>query len=295
MATKAAGSSADMVILDLEDAVAPSEKESARRSLSSIIDGGGWGDKVVGVRVNDWTSPWTLEDVQAVVSGSGRLDVVVLPKVEDAAMVRALDLVLTQVEHAAGASIGRIAIDAQIESAAGVQRLAEIATASPRVSGIALGPLDLAASLGMPAEAESGRRRFDSICSAMVVAARAAGIEVLDGPYVEIRDLDGLRDDARWAAEAGFDGKWVLHPDQISAVNDAFTPSSDAVARARRILDAYDAATGAQGRGAILIDGEMVDEATCRIARRVVERGGSSPEPNNPGDDPPEDPNEVAT
>lgn len=273
MAVKASGSAADMVILDLEDAVAPSEKESARGVVTSALRDLDWGDKVVGVRVNDWTSPWTLSDVRALVGGGDRLDVIVLPKVEDPAMVRALDLVLTQIELSAGETVGQIAIDAQIENAAGVQRLADICVASPRLVGIALGPLDLAASLGMPATSQRGRRRFDAICSTMVVAARAAGIEVLDGPYVEIRDLDGLGEDARWAADAGFDGKWVLHPDQIDIVNDAFSPSADALARARRILAAYDAATVAEGRGAILIDGEMVDEATCRIARRLVERG----------------------
>ncbi len=274
MLAKAAGVRSDMVILDLEDAVAPSEKDRARGGVAEAVRSLRWGRRVVGVRVNDWTSPWTVTDVQAVVEGGGgRLDVVVLPKVEDAAMVRALDLVLAQAEQAAGVPVGEIGIDAQIESAAGVQDLRTICGASPRLEAIALGPLDLAASLGMPADPAHGRRRFDPVASAMVVAGRAAGIHVLDGPWVEIRDLDKLAADARWAAELGFDGKWVLHPDQVAAVDEAFTPSPEALARAERILSAYEAATDEAGRGAVLVDGEMVDEASCRIARALVARG----------------------
>lgn len=274
MLAKAASVRADMVILDLEDAVAPSEKERARGVVAEAVRSLQWGRRVVGVRVNDWTSPWTVADVQAVVAGgAGRLDVVVLPKVEDAAMVRALDLVLAQAEQAAGLAPGDIGIDAQIESATGVQELRSICSASARLEAIALGPLDLAASLGMPADAAEGRRRFDPIASAMVVAARAAGIRALDGPWVDIRDLDGLADDARWAAELGFDGKWVLHPDQVAAVEEAFTPSAEALARAERILAAYESATEQAGRGAVLVDGEMIDEASCRIARALVARG----------------------
>lgn len=274
MLAKAASVRSDMVILDLEDAVAPSEKERARGDVAEAVRSLPWGRRVVGVRVNDWTSPWTVADVQAVVAGGGgRLEVIVLPKVEDAGMVRALDLVLTQAELAAGLLPGSIGIDAQIESAAGVQELRSICRSSARLEAIALGPLDLAASLGMPADAAEGRRRFDPIASAMVVAARAAGIRALDGPWVDIRDLDGLAADARLAAEAGFDGKWVLHPDQVAAVDEAFTPSVEALERAERILAVYESATGEAGRGAVLVDGEMIDEASCRIARALVARG----------------------
>lgn len=274
MVAKAVGVGCDMVILDLEDAVAPSEKARARASVADAVRTLDWGGRVVGVRVNDWASPWTVADVLDVVGGaSGRLDVVVLPKVEDAAMVRALDLVLAQAEVAAGVAAGRVGIDAQIESAAGVQALPAIAAASPRLRAIALGPLDLAASLGMPADPAHGRRRLDAIGSALVVAGRAAGLQVLDGPYVDIRDLDGLAADARWAVEAGFDGKWVLHPDQVPVVNEAFSPTPEQLARAELVLDRYGSATADAGRGAVLVDGEMVDEASARLARAVVARG----------------------
>lgn len=274
MLAKAAGLVSDMVVLDLEDAVAPSEKERARATVAEAVRALDWGERIVGVRVNDWTSPWTVADVSAVVEGCGdRLDVVVLPKAEDAGMVRALDLVLGQVERSAGLAVGAVGVEVQIEGAGGVQSLRSICEATPRLEAIALGPLDLAASLGMPTGGDRDRRRFDPIASAMVVAARAAGVQVIDGPFVDIRDLDGLRADAQRAAQLGFDGKWVLHPDQVAVVDAAFAPSPEALAEAERILDLYRSATVGDGRGAMLVDGEMVDEATARIARTVVERG----------------------
>lgn len=274
MLAKAVGVDVDMVILDLEDAVAPSEKVRARSAVAETVRGREWGERVVGIRVNDWDSQWTVADVVEVVARCGQdLDVIVLPKASDAAMVRALDLVLAQAERAAGCPVGKIGIEAQIETASGVRELVGISTASPRLEAIALGPLDLAASLGMPADPVGGRRRLDPIASAMVVAARAAGIQVIDGPYVQVRDLDGLREDAVWAANLGFDGKWVLHPDQVAVVDAVFSPSVEALAEAERILDLYRSATLDEGRGAVLADGEMIDEATARIARGVLERG----------------------
>lgn len=274
MLAKAACVVSDMVVLDLEDAVAPSEKSRARVAVVEAVRSLDWGERVVGVRVNDWASPWTVGDVLAVIAGCGdRLDVVVLPKAEDASMVRALDLVLGQAEQEAGLPVGGIGVEVQIESAGGVQALPAICAASPRLAAIALGPLDLAASLGMPADTRKGRRRFDPIASAMVVAGRAAGVQVIDGPYVDIRDLDGLRGDAEWAAELGFDGKWVLHPDQVTVVNEVFSPSPEALDEAKRILELYESARVGDGQGAVMVDGEMVDEATARIARAMVERG----------------------
>lgn len=273
MVAKASGVAADMVIFDLEDAVAVAEKEDARGVVVDGVRSAEWGERIVGVRVNDWSSPWTVADATALVAGCGdRVDVVVLPKVEDAGMVRALDLVLAQMEQDAGLMQGEIGIEAQIESAHGMQNLDAICRASPRLEAVALGPLDLAASLGMPAESDRGRSRFDPVASAMVVAARAAGVQVIDGPFVDIRDLDGLRADARWAVDLGFDGKWALHPDQVPVLNEEFSPTPDAYERAVRVLAAYEAST-ASGRGAVLLDGEMIDEASCRIARKVVQRG----------------------
>lgn len=273
MVVKASGVGADMVIFDLEDAVAAGEKVDARGVVIDGVRSRDWGERVVGVRVNDWSSLWTLGDVSELVAGCGdRLDVVVLPKVEDSGMVRALDLVLAQLEGDAGLVVGEIGIEAQIETARAVQNLDAICRASPRLEAVALGPLDLAASLGMAAESGRGRARFDPIASAMVVAARAAGVQVIDGPFVDIRDLDGLRVDARWAVDMGFDGKWALHPDQVPVLNEEFSPTLEAFERAVRILAAYEAAA-LSGRGAVLLDGEMIDEATCRIARTVVQRG----------------------
>lgn len=284
MLEKAAGLDVDMVIIDLEDAVAASEKADARSTVADAVADLDWEDRVVGARVNGWTSPWTLADVARVVGGSGgRLDVVVLPKTEDEGMVRALDLVLAQVEAKAGFEVGSVGIEVQIESAAGVQSLPAISTASPRLEALALGPLDLAASLGMPGESTRGRARFDAICSAMVVAGRAAGIQVVDGPYARVRDLDGLVVDAAHAVDLGFDGKWALHPDQVGPLHDAFSPTPAELERAEAILAAYEQAT-ASGRGAVLVDGEMIDEASCRIARKIVERGRRGTVDRNPSE-----------
>jgi citrate lyase subunit beta / citryl-CoA lyase len=277
MLGKAAGLAVDMVVIDLEDAVAPSEKETARATVVEAITTLDWGDRIIGVRVNDWTSRWTVGDLTALVAGAGsRLDVVVLPKTEDPGMVRALDLVLGQLEAASGLPAGGIGIEVQIETAAGVEALAAICGVSPRLEAVLLGPLDMTASLGMPARAAHGRRRLDHICSAMVVAGRAAGIQVIDGPYADIRDLDGLATDAGWAAELGFDGKWVLHPDQVAPVERAFSPSPEELEQARAVLAAMEAATNDEGRGAALLGGEMIDEASARIARGIVARGERS-------------------
>lgn len=274
MLARSADTDSDMVVLDLEDSVPPSGKEPARERVIHAIRTHDWKGRLIGVRVNGWATPWTVADVLRIVDGCGeRLDVLVLPKTEDAAMVQALELVLGQAEHAAGLTAGEIGLEVQIESAGGVQQLNAISVASPRLEAIALGPLDLMASLGMPTHAPVSRRRLDPIASAIVVAGRSAGVQVIDGPYVAIRDLDGLREDAEWAANLGFDGKWVLHPGQVGVVNEVFSPSAEHLAEAERRLETYEAALADGARGAVLIDGEMVDEASARNDRLVVERG----------------------
>lgn len=273
MLAKSAHLDSDMVVLDLEDSVTSSDKEPARERVVHAIRSHDWGDRVVGVRVNSWASPWTLADVLGIVNGCGeRLDVLVLPKTEDAAMVRALDLILGQTEQAAGLTPGGIGIEVQIESARGVQELDRIVMASTRLEAVALGPLDLMASLGMPDDPQACRGRLDPIASALVVAGRASGLQVIDGPHVAIHDRDGLRENAEWAMRMGFDGKWVLHPTQIETVNEVFSPSSERLAAAERRLRIYEAALDDGIFGAVLVDGEMVDEASAKIDRLVVER-----------------------
>ncbi|MGH9095563.1 MAG: HpcH/HpaI aldolase/citrate lyase family protein, partial [Acidimicrobiales bacterium] len=198
---KAPSLAADMFFLDLEDSVAPLEKEAARAKVVDAVKQGDWGDAVLCVRVNAWDTRWTYGDVIEVVGQAGeRLEEVMLPKVQDAAQVKALDLLLTQVELNAGLPPGHVGIEAQIETAQGLINVEEIAFASPRVETLILGPVDFSASMGMPSLAgglqipEYPGDYFHSVFMKIRMAARAAGVQAIDGPYVKVRDADGFRD-----------------------------------------------------------------------------------------------------
>lgn len=280
--TSARTVSADCLFLDLEDAVAPAEKQSAREKIIAALTADqGWTAGTITVRVNDWTTPWTTQDVWQVVTGAGaHVDALVLPKASSADQVRALDLVLTQAEQAAGLPIGRIGLEVQIEDAAGLLHVAEIAAASPRAESLVFGPGDYMASMGMASlsvgasiEGYPGDH-FHHVLSTILVAARAHGLQAIDGPHVAIKDLAGFRAAATRAAALGFDGKWVIHPSQIEIGNEVFSPTAAHLERAQRIIDAYLEATGrATGAvGAIVVDGEMVDEAGVKLARSTVAR-----------------------
>lgn len=273
----------DGLFLDLEDAVAPAAKVDSRRRIVEALDfGAGFAAGLVTVRVNGWESRWTYADVIEVVGGAGaRIDAIVLPKTTSAAEVKALDLLLTQVEHNAGLPVGKIGIETQIEDALGLLHVAEIAQASPRLASLVFGPGDFMASLGMgglnvgaqpegyPADA------FHHVLMSILVAARANGLQAIDGPYVAIRDIDGFRRSAELSAALGYDGKWVLHPAQVDAGNQIYAPRASDFERAQRIMAAYaratDAANGAVG--AIVVDDEMVDEAGVKLAAAIVARG----------------------
>lgn len=280
--TKARDVAADGVFLDLEDAVAPAAKESARGQIVAAL-AASWRPSWVSVRVNDWTTAWTYGDVIEVVGGAGRhLDAIVLPKVTGPDQVRALDLLLTQAERNHDLPVGRIAIEAQIEDAAGLIHANEIAAASPRMASLVYGPGDFAASLGMSSLSIGGQPAGYDIADAfhyvhlrIIVAARAAGIAAIDGPYAAIRDTEGFRTSARRSAALGYDGKWVLHPDQIEIGNEVFAPAREDFDRAQRIMAAYAEATSEAGGavGAITVDDEMIDEASIKVARVVVARG----------------------
>lgn len=273
----------DALFLDLEDAVAPAVKEQSRRRIvDALNDPAGFIAPTVTVRVNDWSTPWTFRDVAEVVGGAGaRIDCLVLPKVTAASQVVALDLLVTQVEQGAGLVVGGIGIEAQIEDAVGLLHVAEIAAASPRLESLVYGPGDFMASLGMgglnvgaqpagyPADA------FHHVLMSILVAARAHGLQAIDGPYVAIRDVAGFEASAARAAALGYDGKWVLHPLQVEAGNAAFSPRVEDFERAHRIVDAYARAASFDGgaRGAIVVDDEMVDEAGVKLAGAIVARG----------------------
>lgn len=280
---KARGLAVDGIFLDLEDAVAPAVKvESRQRIAAALTDDRGFAAPLVTVRVNGWESPWTYGDVIDVVTAAGsKIDALVLPKTQSAAQVQALDLLLTQVEHIAGLPVGRIGLEVQIEDAIGLLHVTEIAAASPRLASLVFGPGDFMASLGMgglkvgaqpagyPADA------FHHVLMSILVAARAHGLQAIDGPFVAIRDVEGFRRSAELSAALGYDGKWVLHPSQVDAGNEIYAPAPADVERAGRIMAAYahagDLAQGAVG--AIVVDDEMVDEAGVKLAAAILTRG----------------------
>jgi len=279
---KARGLGVDALFLDLEDAVAPAVKVESRARIVDALNTGDFAAPLLTVRVNGWESPWTYGDVIDVVTGAGRrIDALVLPKTQSAAQVQALDLLLTQVEHTAGLPVGRIGLEVQIEDAVGLLHVQEIAAASARLQSLVFGPGDFMASLGMgglnvgaqpagyPADA------FHHVLMSILVAARAHGLQAIDGPFVAIRDVDGFRRSAELSAALGYDGKWVLHPAQVEAGNEVYSPRQSDFDRALRIQEAYAAATAVAGGavGAIVVDEEMVDEAGVKLAAAIVARG----------------------
>lgn len=281
---KAIGLAADEVILDLEDSVAPGAKKQARELVGAAL-GADWprepGQRLLAIRINAVTSPWAYRDVIEIIERAGaRLDAVVLPKVTGPGPVVWLDVLLSQVELAAGLAPGRIRIEAQIEDAAGLAAADQIAGASPRLAALVFGPADFMASLGMRSlrigaqpDGYTGGDAFHYAHLRILVAARAAGLQAIDGPYAAIGDTAGLTAAASSVAALGYDGKWVVHPDQIDPVNAAFSPSQEEYDRAERILTAYEHATSVRQRGAVMLDGEMIDEASRKLALVVAARG----------------------
>jgi len=277
---KAASLPADMVFLDLEDATAPLEKEGARAKVADAIKNHDWAEKILCVRVNSWDTKWTVYDVLEVVGNSGeRLEEIMLPKVQTPGEVQALDMVLTQVEINAGLPAGHIGIEAQIETARGLINVEEICAASPRLETVILGPVDFSASMEMPSLAgglaipEYPGDYFHYVFMKILMAGRANGLQVIDGPYVRVRDPEGFRDYSRRTQILGFDGKWALHPDQVAILNEVFSPTQEQFDRAHDILDAYRAATEGERKGAVMFGDEMIDEASRKVAVKVVARG----------------------
>ncbi|MDT5250015.1 MAG: citrate lyase subunit beta / citryl-CoA lyase [Mycobacterium sp.] len=282
MIEKAKALPADEVFLDLEDAVAPVAKAEARTRVASALADPGWSGGLRGVRVNDWTTPWTHADVIEVVATAGsHLDVVVLPKVVDVSHVRALDLLLTQLELTHELPPGRIAIEAQIETAQGLSNVDAIA-AAPRVQALVLGPADMIASLNMRTlvvgeqpEGYDVGDAYHHVLMKILIAARTHGIAAIDGPYLKVRDVEAFRRVAARSAALGYDGKWVLHPDQIAAGNELFSPRQDDYDHAELILEAYEWHTSQAGgaRGAVMLGDEMIDEASRKMALVIAAKG----------------------
>ena len=280
MLQKSKSLAADEVILDLEDSVAPSAKEAARENIVAALAEGGWGEKTVAVRVNEIGSPWHTADIADLVTPSiTHIDVVMLPKVADATLLAEVDRALSEAEAAASIAQYTVGLEIQIEDPLGLSRLDELIEASPRVETLVFGPGDFMASMQLPsltigvADGAAGLV-VDSALVQLAFAARRHGIQVIDGPYAVIDDIAGFDRAAQKVAALGFDGKWVLHPAQVERANIAFTPDEALFTRAQTILEAYSASQTEAGRGAAMFDGEMIDEATRKMAESVVARGG---------------------
>jgi citrate lyase subunit beta / citryl-CoA lyase len=278
---KARSLPADEVFLDLEDAVAPAAKVQARANAVAAV-AGDWGGRLVAVRVNDAATQWAHRDVLDVVSG-GRVGVVILPKVTSPDHVVWLDLLLGQVEREAGLTVGQTGIEAQIEDARGLAAVNAIAAASPRTEALVFGPADFMASVGIRSldvggqpEGYVGGDVYHYPLMRILIAARSRGLQAIDGPYLKVRDVDGFRRSAASAAALGYDGKWVLHPSQIEAANQAFAPSASDYSRATRIIEAYSQATTVDHRGAVMLGEEMIDEASRKMAEAIVARGNAA-------------------
>ena len=279
---KSVGLDVDQVFLDLEDGVAAVAKDEARSRAVEALRSCTWLAPTVSVRVNGWATPWTYRDVIDVVAGAGdRLDTVFLPKVTSPGQVEALDLLLTQLERAHGLAVGRIGIEVLLEDAVALTRADDIAAASPRLEALHVGPGDLMASLGLRSLLVGGLSHgypgdpLHHAYARILVAARARGLQAVDGPYVAVHDLAGFLASAGRAAALGYDGKWVLHPAQIAPGTETFTPSPEALARAEAMVAA--AARGAaSGIGAVLLGDEMVDEAGVSLAQATLARGRRS-------------------
>jgi citrate lyase subunit beta/citryl-CoA lyase len=273
---KAATLGADEVFLDLEDAAASDQKELARSLVIEALRTLDFGSATVAVRVNATGTPYFHRDLVDVVEQAGEhVDTIMLPKVRTPGDVEMTDKLLRGIELARDLTVGRIGIEAQIEDASGVIACEAIAAASPRMETLIFGPGDYSANIGIPVttigDAPEGYPgdHLNYVYSRIVVAARAAGLQAIDGPYARIDDTDGLIARARLVRALGFDGKWTIHPSQIAPVNDVFTPARSEFDRAGAMLTTLAQADS----GAAMFEGEMIDEANRKMAERIVRAG----------------------
>lgn len=280
MLGKAPGLGADQVFLDLEDSVAPDAKEEARDHVVAALQDGDWEGTVRVVRVNDCATRWTYRDLLVVVGEAGsELDCIMVPKVRDAGQVHFVDTLITQIEQDAGLEVGRIGLELQVEDAQGLTNAEAILAASARAETLIFGPGDMAAALGMPSltvgaiQPDYPGDHWHHVLMRILVAARAAGVQAIDGPYARIRDADGFRETAVRSSTLGFDGRWVLHPGQIDPANEIYGVSREDFERACDILDAHAHATTRQRLGAVMFGSEMIDEATRKMAEVNAEKG----------------------
>ena len=281
---KMAKSAADVINLDLEDSVAPADKDRARANIIQAIGDIDWGDKTLSVRINGLDTPFWYRDVVDLLEQAGdRLDQIMIPKAGNASDIYAVDALVTAVERAKGRS-KRINFEVIIESAAGICHVEEIAASSPRMQAISLGAADFAASMGMATTGIGGTQEnyymiregqkywpdpWHWAQTAIVAACRAHGLLPVDGPFGDFSDQDGFVAQARRSATLGMVGKWAIHPSQIALANEVFSPSEAAVAEAREILAAMEKAK-AEGAGATVYKGRLADIASIKQAEVIV-------------------------
>lgn len=273
MLAKARHLPADEVIIDLEDSVTPQRKDAARAAVAAAIRDGTWQARTIAVRINGTTTRWCHRDVIELVETAGAaLACLIVPKVERPGDVAFVDALLGMVEEETGRR-EPIGLEALVETASGLRHVYDIAHASPRLETLIVGYADLAASLGRPPAAGDGGDRWSWVLETVLVAARDAGIQAIDGPWLDIHDMDGFTAAAARGRALGYDGKWALHPSQIEPLNQLFAPTAEELAKAHAILAALDRGAAGEARGAVMFEGAMIDEASRKLALQVVERG----------------------
>lgn len=277
---KAAGVPADQIFFDLEDSVAPKEKAAARQKVIDAVNGSDFVAPTLVVRINGVYTDWCYRDIITIAEAIGaKIDCLMIPKVEYPSDVVFVDKLLTQIEGTIGLE-KRIGLEVQIESALGLQNINEIARASSRIEDLIFGPADMSASLGLPTVTAGAPipgyedlDHFHYVLTHINIAARANNLQSIDGPFLLIRDLDAFRKAAMRAKALGFDGKWALHPDQVTVLNEVFTPTQDEYDKAECLLEYYQQATEVEGKGAVMFGKEMIDEASRKMAEVTVARG----------------------
>ncbi len=295
MFEKAAASAADVVFLDLEDAVAPDDKARARTNIIQALNEVDWGTKTMMVRINGLDTHYMYRDVIDVVEACPRLDMLLIPKVGTPADVYAIDMLVTQIEAAMGRTTKRLGFEVLIETALGMANVEAIAQSSRRLEAMSFGVADYAASTRARTtviggvnkdsvvltdrDAEGRRETFwtdpwHAAQTRMMVACRAYGLRPVDGPFGDFGDPEGFKAAANRAAVLGYEGKWAIHPSQIALANEVFTPSEAEVTKARRIMEAMDQAAR-EGKGAVSLDGRLIDIASIRMARALLEKAAA--------------------
>ena len=293
---KAAKSAADIIFLDMEDAVAPDDKDSARRNIVQALNDIDWGSKTMMVRINGLDTHYMYRDVIDIVEACPRLDMILIPKVGVAADVYAIDMLVSQIESAKKRA-KRLGLEVLIETALGMANVETIAQSSKRLEAMSFGVADYAASTrartmviggvnrdsGVLADKGSDGKRdyfwtdpWHAAQTRLLVACRAYGLRPIDGPFGDFNDPDGFRAAANRAAVLGFEGKWAIHPSQIALCNEVFTPSADEVNKAGRIIEAMQQAAR-EGRGAVSLDGRLIDIASIRMAEALLKKAQALP------------------